>query len=178
MRKVWIVFLSLWVLLTVSSFAFDINDIFNTYRHKNIKLCFTQVSINGMTGQSIEKKGVMTILASKRMEFDYPNEKVVIDNFKAIDEKNGKKYIYKLSGFNRVLFNMFLGRENIKELFNERRVDNSTYQLIPRYQSNISSVFVYLSKNRVKKIKIVDIYANRTIYTFYDFPCKRAQGGN
>jgi len=178
LRKVWIAFLSLWVLLTVSSFASDINDIFNTYRHKSLKLCFTQISVNGMTGQSIEREGVMTILANKRMEFDYPGERIVIDNFEVVDEKNGKKYTYRLSGFNRVLFNMFLGRENIKELFNERRVDNSTYQLIPKYQSNIASVFVVLSKYGVKKVKIVDIYANRTIYTFYDFPCKRAHRGN
>ncbi len=178
MKKVWIVFLSLWALLTVSSFAFDINDIFNVYRHKSIKLCFTQLSINGMTGQSIERKAIMTIVANRRMEFEYPDEKIVINNFQAVDVKNGKRRVYKLSGFNRVLFDMFLGRKNIKELFDERRVDNSTYQLLPKYESNIASVYVYISNDRVKKIKIVDIYANRTVYTFYDFPCKRAQRGS
>ncbi len=175
MKRVLIASLSLLVLLTADALGFDINDIFNVYKHKNIELCFEQVSINGMTGQSIERHGVMKIIAQKRMEFDYPDERVIIDNFKAIDVKGNKKYVYKLSGFNRVLFNMFLGKKDIKELFYERKIDNSTYQLAPKYQSNISSVYVNFLKDRVKKIKIVDIYANKTIYTFHDLPCERAQ---
>ena len=175
MKRILIASLSLLVLLTVDALGFDINDIFNVYKHKNIELCFNQVSINGMTGQSIERRGIMKIIAQKKMEFDYPDERVIIDNFKAIDVKGNKKYVYKLSGFNRVLFNMFLGKKDIKELFFERRVDNLTYQLAPKYQSNISSVYVFVSNDRVKKIKIVDIYANKTIYTFNDFPCKRTQ---
>ena len=175
MKRVWIVSLSLLVLLTANAFGFDINNIFNAYKHKDIELCFDQTSINGMTGQSIERHGVMKIIAQKMMEFDYPNENVVIDNFKAIDIKGNKKYVYKLSGFNKVLFNMFLGKKDIKELFYERKIDNSTYQLAPKYQSDISSVYVHFIKNRVKKIKIVDIYANKTVYTFHDLPCKRAQ---
>ncbi len=172
MKKMLIVSLSLLVLFTTNALGFDINNIFNAYKHKNIELCFKQVSINGMTGQSIERCGVMKIIARKMMKFNYIDEKIIIDNFKAIDIKGNKKYAYKLSGFNKVLFNMFLGKKDIKELFYKIKINNSTYKLVPKYQSNISSVYVHFLKDRVKKIKIVDIYANKTIYTFYDFPCK------
>lgn len=178
MKKVLVIFLSLLVLLIAKAFSFDLNNIFNAYKNKSIKMCFTQLSINGMTGQSIKRVGVMTIEAQRMMEFYYPHEKIIIDNFKVTDIRGNKEYIYRLKGFNRVLFFMFLGKKNINELFSERKVDNSTYQLAPKYQSNIASIFVYFHKNRVKKLKIVDIYANKTIYTFYDFPCKRAQRGN
>ncbi len=176
--KILIALVSLLVLLIPNSFAVNINNIFNTYKNRDVKLCFRQISINGMTGQTIERQGLMLIKAKKTMEFRYPDETVFINNFQVIDKRDNKTNVYKLQGFNRALFYMFLGKEDLHDLFAIRQLDNSTYQMSPRYQSNIASIFVYFEGNRVKEIKVVDIYANKTEYFFYDPPCKRTQKGD
>ncbi len=165
--------LVLLILISISNAA-DINNIFDAYKNKDIKLCFKQISINGMTGQKIEKNGILFIKAKKEMVFDYGNEKVLIDNFKAVDVKKETKTVYKLTGFNKVLFLMFLGKKELSELFEIENTDNKTFKLLPKYDSNIESVYVEFLKDKVRNIKITDIYANKTIYYFYALPCKRA----
>ncbi|WP_155825409.1 hypothetical protein [Hippea alviniae] len=164
--------LALLTLISISNAA-DINNIFNAYKNRDVKLCFKQVSINGMTGQKIEKDGILFIKAKKEMIFDYGNEKILIDNFKAVDVKGKTETVYKLTGFNKVLFLMFLGKKELSDLFNIKESDNGTFELLPKYESSIDNVIVRFFKDSVKEIKITDIYANKTIYYFHALPCKR-----
>ncbi|WP_025270254.1 outer-membrane lipoprotein carrier protein LolA [Hippea sp. KM1] len=161
--------IALLVLLILNSVcvAGGLRQIFDVYKHKDIELCFEQKSINGMSGQTIEKKGRLKIVANEKLMFSYKNERLVIDNFKAIDYRDNKTQVYKLSGFEKVLFLMFIGKKDLNELFRTEELDNNTYRLYPKYQSNIDSVVVRLDNGTVRELTISDIYANRTIYTFY-----------
>ncbi|WP_035588725.1 LolA family protein [Hippea jasoniae] len=161
------IFLSLLVLLiAVNSYSFDLNGFFNSYRNKDVSLCFKQISINAMTGQSIEKSGKMYIKSKEYIKFSYPNETIVIDNFKVIDKKDNQTQVYKLTGFNKVLFLMFVGKKDLNELFYVKRLKKDNYLLKPKYQSNIDSIRFSLD-NSTKRLDITDIYSNQTRYIFY-----------
>ncbi|AEA34141.1 outer-membrane lipoprotein carrier protein LolA [Hippea maritima] len=153
-------------ILSSICFADGLKQIFDVYKHKSIHLCFSQKSINGMSGQTIEKSGTLKIVANKKLIFSYKNEKLVIDDFKAVDYKDNETQVYKLTGFDKVLFLMFVGKKDLDELFKIKDVDNNTYRLFPKYQSSIDCVSVKLDNDTVKELQISDIYANKTIYTF------------
>ncbi len=164
--------LSLLVILSVllianSAFSQDdtVKHIFDIYDNKTVKLDFEQTSINAMSGQKIEKKGTLTIKPKKEMIFDYENEDIRINNFEVIDYRDNKKYIYRLEGFNKVLFLLFLGQKDIEELFSISR-NGDEYVFKPKYDSNIDRVYALFGKDRIKKLIITDIYSNQTIYRF------------
>lgn len=180
MKKILVLLTILSVLLIGSvSFAKEskIKHIFRVYDNKTILFDFNQVSINAMSGQKITKKGTLKIVSKKYMVFDYGNERVVINNFEVVDYANSKKSIYRLSGFNKVLFLLFLGKKDIEELFKIDK-ENGEYALTPRYKSNIERVYASFKSDTIDNLTIVDIYSNRTIYQFYDSSCKRTQKRN
>ncbi len=153
-----------------------LSHIFKLYSSKPLKLEFTQISINSMSGQRIVRHGVLVVKPKEEMVFDYPDERIIIDNFKVVDYKNGNKTVYKLSGFNKVLFLLFVGKKSIDELFNIER-QKGGYLLKPKYKSNIDSVFLIFNKHKEpRSLTIVDIYSNRIIYTFHDSTGKPASG--
>jgi len=166
------------LLITLDSYAANrITRFFKLYSNKTTVLSFKQTSINAMSGQKITRKGTLTIKAKKSMVFDYKNERVIINDFEAVDYRDSKKYTYKLTGFNKVLFLLFLGREDINSLFDIKKMQEE-YLLIPKYKSNINKVYAYFKKGQIDKLIIVDIYSNRTIYEFHAADCKRTQSGN
>jgi hypothetical protein len=181
MRKILSLLAILSVLLTANSlYAQDINHIkhiFRVYDNKDTKLDFTQTSINAMSGQKIIKNGILTIKPKREMVFDYPDEEIVINDFEVIDYKGSKKYIYKLDGFNKTLFLLFLGKKDVDELFDIKEV-NSEFVFSPKYQSNIDRVYAIFDNEQIKELTIVDIYSNQTIYRFNDTSCKRTQKGD
>ncbi len=180
MRRVSLLFVSLLVALTaIDLYAAEsgLNSIFRFYSNKPLQLEFRQISINSMSGQRIVKTGRLTIKPHEEMIFDYPDERIIINNFKVVDYKGGAKSVYKLTGFNKVLFLLFIGKEKIDDLFVVKRV-GSGYVLRPKYKSNIDVVKLNFDKdNRLKGLTIVDIYSNRIIYKFsYDTSGKSALG--
>ncbi len=179
--KVFRILLALLIACNFASFSAasdNLEHIFKLYSNKTSTLCFKQTSINGMSGQKIIRDGKLTINAKKNMVFDYKNEKVIINDFEAIDYVHSKKYIYKLSGFNRVLFLLFLGKEDVNRLFSIR-FKGKEYVLTPKYKSNIDKVYAYFKNDsQIDNMTISDIYSNKTIYQFYAPPCKRTQSGN
>ena len=170
-------FLILSALLIAQVKACELENIFKLYSNKDTALCFKQTVINSMSGQSIVKNGRLTIKDKKYMVFDYKNERVVIDNFEAVDYLNGKKTIYKLNGFNKILYLMFLGKKKFNELFFVKKKKN-LYILEPKYQSNVDSVELAFCKNSIDNLTIIDIYSNKTIYNFNDSYCKRTSKGD
>ncbi len=166
------------LLITLDSYAANrITHFFKLYSNKTTVLDFKQTSINAMSGQKIERTGILTIKAKKSMIFDYKNERVIINDFEAVDYRDSKKYTYKLTGFNKVLFLLFLGKEDINSLFDIKKMQ-SGYELTPKYKSNINKVYTYFKDGQIEKLIIVDIYSNRTIYEFYAADCKRTQSGD
>ncbi len=179
MKNLKVLTILLVLLIPLSSFgSSELTHIFKLYSNKNTVLNFKQISFNAMSGSKIVKAGKLTIETKKSMIFDYKNERVIVNDFEAVDYSNGKKYVYKLSGFNKVLFLLFLGRERIENLFKVRK-KNGKYILVPKYKSNIDKIYVGLGTNgQIDSLTIVDIYSNRTIYKFYAVDSKRTQSGN
>ncbi len=180
MKRILTLLAILSVLLTYNAFAQDvitIKHIFKLYDNKTTILSFVQTSINAMSGQKIVKKGILTIKPKREMVFDYENEEIIINNFEVVDYKDSKKYIYKLEGFNKILFLLFLGEKDIDELFNIETKDKE-FVLTTKYKSNIDTVYAKFENEQIKELTIVDIYANQTIYQFYDSHSERTQEGN
>lgn len=166
--KVLVILAILLVLVANSVSAYNIKD-FGVIlkKDKNTVTCFKQESLNAMSGQKIIKNGVLSIKYQRQMIFNYGNEKIVINDFSVIDYTKKKKQVYKLSGFNRILYQLFIGKKDIGDLFKVDKKDGS-FILTPKYQSNIDSVYLTMKNNKLYRLKIVDIYANKTIYTFDD----------
>ncbi len=168
------------LLITKPIFAQDIatiKHIFKLYDNKTTELDFTQISINAMSGQKIIKNGKLTIKPKREMVFDYKNEEIIVNDFEVVDFKGDKKYVYKLEGFNKILFLLFLGQKDIDELFNITK-NGKEFTFTPKYQSNIDRVYAVFDKEQIKELTIVDIYSNQTIYKFYDSSCSRTQKGD
>ncbi len=168
------------LLITLNSFASEgIDNIFKLYADKTTALNFEQTSVNAMSGQRITRYGKLTIKAKQSMVFDYKNERVIINDFEAVDYRNGQKTVYKLSGFNKILFLLFLGKEDINGLFDVKKESENKYILTPKYKSSIAEVDVcFDKKGKIKKLTIIDIYSNKTIYKFYAVDSKRTQSGD
>ena len=168
------------VLAAINVNAYNIKDFgIILKKDRNTVVCFKQESLNAMSGQKIVKNGILYIKYQKQMIFDYTNtnEKVKINNFNVIDYIGNKKQIYKLSGFNKILYQLFIGKKDIDELFKVDR-KNRLFILTPKYQSNIDSIYLTIKNNKLHKLTIVDIYANKTIYTFNDSNCSPPQKRN
>lgn len=166
------------LLIAFNSYAASqITHFFKLYSNKTTVFNFKQTSVNAMSGQKIERTGTLTIKAKKSMVFDYKNERVIINDFEAVDYRDSKKYTYKLTGFNKVLFLLFLGKEDINSLFDIKKIEGG-YALTPKYKSNINKVYTYFKNGQIEKLTIIDIYSNRTIYEFYAADRKRTQSGN
>ena len=164
-----LVILAISLVLAVNSVsAYNIKDFGVTLKKdKDTVTCFKQESLNAMSGQKIVKNGVLSIKYQKQMIFNYADEKIKIDDFSVIDYTKNKKQIYKLSGFNKILYQLFIGKRNIDDLFNVNKKDG-IFILTPKYQSNIDSVYLTIKDSKLYQLKIVDIYANKTIYTFFN----------
>lgn len=168
------------VLAAVNVSAYNIKDFgIILKKDRNTIACFKQESLNAMSGQKIAKNGILYIKYQKQMVFDYTDadEKVKINDFNVIDYIGNKKQIYKLSGFNKILYQLFIGKKDIDELFKVNR-KNRLFILTPKYQSNIDSIYLTTKNNKLHQLTIVDIYANKTIYTFNDSDCRSPQKRN
>ncbi len=166
------------LLITSNTLANNqITHFFRLYESRSTVFKFTQTSINAMSGQKLIRNGKLTIEAKKSMIFDYKNERVIINDFEVVDYRNSEKHVYKLTGFNKVLFLLFLGKEDVNTLF-EIEKEKNEYILIPKYQSNIKKVYACFKNGQIDKLTIVDIYSNRTIYKFYAVNSKRTQSGD
>ncbi len=152
--------------------ASSIDHFFHFYNNRPLKLKFTQISVNGMSGQRISRSGILIVKPKQELVFDYPKERVIINDFEVVDYKNGSRYVYKLTGFNRVLFHLFLGQKKITDLFRVKKTGNNTFVLLPRYKSSIDRIYVRFDKNRIVGLTIIDIYSNRIIYAFHDTAAK------
>ncbi|OSS42750.1 hypothetical protein DESAMIL20_370 [Desulfurella amilsii] len=156
--------ISLLVLLTTSAFGYTLKDLgisVNNYQF----LHFKQIAINAMTKQKIERSGTLTIKKGQYMVFAYNNETIKLKDSKAYDTIGNSTKIYPLEGFNQVLYNLFLGKTNINSIFNIKKV-NDYFLLTPKGKTNIAQVELYPNNQKLKEIKITDIYGNIIIFDF------------
>lgn len=156
--------ISLLVLLTTSVFAYTLKDLGISLKDYQV-LPFKQIAINAMTKQKIERNGVLTIKKGQYMIFAYNDETVKLKNAKVYDIINNSTKIYPLEGFNQVLYSLFLGKTDINSIFSIKKV-NDYFVLTPKEKTNIASVELYPNNQKLKEIKIIDIYGNIIIFDF------------
>mgnify|MGYP001626198798 FL=1 len=99
------------------------------------------------------------------MIFTYKNETVKLKDAKVYDTIDNITKVYPLEGFNQVLYNLFLGKENINSIFDIKKT-NSNFLLTPKQKTNIARVDLSLDNQKLKEIKITDIYGNIIIFNF------------
>ncbi len=164
--RVLIILLISWVFVA-NSYGFSLRSFGIPMGVKRISVCFLQVSHNAMSGQTIRRRGRLVIVRGKSMEFFYSNEqKVLITNFQVEFYQHGEESVYKLQGFNRILYQLFIGKEDVNRLFHIEEKGNSDFILIPLYKSQIQTVELHLEHGKLHSINITDIYSNVVSYTF------------
>ncbi len=156
--------IALLAMLTTNAFAYTLKDLGISVKDYQ-KIAFKQTAINAMTKQKIERNGILTIKKAQYMIFTYKDETVKLQNGKIYDTINNQTKIYPLEGFNQVLYNLFLGKENINAIFNITKT-NDYFVLVPKQKTNIAVVNLYLDNQKLKEIKITDIYGNIVIFDF------------
>ncbi len=156
--------IALLAMLTTNAFAYTLKDLGISVRDFQ-KIPFKQTAINAMTKQKIERNGILTVKKAQYMIFSYKGETVKLQNGKIYDTIDNNTKIYPLEGFNQVLYNLFLGKENINAIFNITKT-NDSFTLVPTQKTNIALVNVYLDNQKLKEIKITDIYGNIVIFDF------------
>lgn len=156
--------ISLLVLLTTNVFAYTLKDFGISLKDYQV-LPFKQTAINAMTKQKIERNGTLTIKKGQYMVFAYNDETVKLKNAKVYDTVNNTTKVYPLEGFNQVLYSLFLGKTNINSIFNIKKISDY-FVLTPKGKTNIAQVELYLNNQKLKEIKIIDIYGNIIIFDF------------
>ncbi|HEX13976.1 MAG TPA: hypothetical protein ENO40_05790 [Desulfurella acetivorans] len=155
---------SLLVLLTTSAFAYTLKDLGISLKNYQV-LPFKQIAINAMTKQKIERNGILTIKKGQYMVFTYKDETVKLKDAKVYDTIDNSTKVYPLEGFNQVLYNLFLGKENINSIFDIKKT-NGSFLLTPQQKTNIAQVELSSTNQKLKKIKITDVYGNIIIFDF------------
>lgn len=156
--------IGLLALLTTSAFAYTLKDLGISIKNYE-QMPFKQTALNAMTKQKIERKGVLTIKKGQYMIFAYKGEIVKLKDAKVYDTVNNNTKVYPLEGFNEVLYNLFLGKENINSVFDIKSA-NGSFILTPKQKSNIDFVELYLQNHKLKEIKITDVYGNIITFDF------------
>jgi outer membrane lipoprotein-sorting protein len=157
--------ISLLVFLTTSAFAYTLKDLGVSVKNYQV-LPFKQIAINAMSKQKIERSGTLTIKKAQYMIFKYNNgETLKLQNSKAYDTIGNNTKVYPLEGFNQVLYSLFLGKTDINSIFNIKKA-NDYFVLTPKEKTNIASVEIYPNNQKLKEIKITDIYGNIIIFDF------------
>lgn len=156
--------IGLLALLTTNAFAYTLKDLGISIKNYE-QMPFKQTALNAMTKQKIERKGVLTIKKGQYMIFAYKGEIVKLKDAKVYDTVDNNTKVYPLEGFNEVLYNLFLGKENINSVF-DIKSSNGNFILAPKQKSNIDRVELYLQNQKLKEIRITDIYGNIITFDF------------